>query len=48
MKITAVRTTIVPMDFRNGVYTFVETDAGLTGVSEVVMRRKSRTGSPPH
>jgi galactonate dehydratase len=43
MKITAVRTTIVPMDFRNGVYTFVETDAGLTGVSEVVMRRKSRT-----
>ncbi len=43
MKITGIRTYIVPMGFRNGVYTFVETDEGITGVSEVVMRRKSRT-----
>ena len=42
MKITGVRTYIVPMGFRNGVFTFVETDEGVSGVSEVVMRRKSR------
>jgi galactonate dehydratase len=41
MKITAVTTTIKPLAFRNAVFTFIQTDEGLTGASEVVMRRKS-------
>ncbi len=43
MKITAIRTKIVQVGFRNGLFTFIDTDDGLTGVSEVMMRRKNRT-----
>jgi len=43
MKITSVRAQVMPIGFRNGVYTFIETDEGITGISEVVLRRKSKT-----
>ncbi len=43
MKITAVRARVMPIGFRNGIYTFIETDEGITGISEVVLRRKSKT-----
>jgi galactonate dehydratase len=43
MKITGIRTKIVQVGFRNGLFTFLDTDEGLTGVSEVMMRRKNKT-----
>ena len=43
MKIVAIRTAIVPLGFRNAVMTRIETETGLTGVSEVVLKRASGT-----
>jgi len=43
MKVTDLRTTIVNLDFRNAVILFIETDAGITGVAETVMKRKTLT-----
>src|SRR5712692_1283339 len=43
MKITAVRVYLVAIGFRNGIFTEIETDAGITGVSETTMKRRSRT-----
>jgi len=43
MKITAIRTKIIQEGFRNGLFTFIDTDEGITGVSEVMMRRKNKT-----
>src|ERR1051325_3297151 len=43
MRITDLRTDIVHLDFRNCILVRIETDAGITGVSETVMKRKSLT-----
>ena len=43
MNITDLKTTIVNLGFRNCVLLRVETDEGLTGVSETVMKRKTLT-----
>lgn len=43
MKVTDIRTQVVSMNFRNAVIVQVETDEGITGVAETLMRRKSRT-----
>src|SRR5688572_26733417 len=43
MKITDVKTQIVNLDFRNAVITKIETDDGITGFSETVMKRKTLT-----
>ena len=43
MKITDVKTQIVNLDFRNGIITKIETDEGITGFSETVMKRKTLT-----
>lgn len=43
MKITDVRTRIVGLDFRNCVLVWIDTDEGITGLSETVMKRKTRT-----
>ena len=43
MKITDLRTRIVHLGFRNCVLVTVETDAGITGISETVMKRRTFT-----
>ncbi|HEU0138353.1 MAG TPA: mandelate racemase/muconate lactonizing enzyme family protein [Bryobacteraceae bacterium] len=43
MKITDLRTRIVHLDFRNCVIVQVDTDEGITGISETVMKRKTLT-----
>jgi len=43
MKITALNTQIVDLNFRNCVIVELETDAGISGISETVMKRKTRT-----
>ncbi|MCU1258994.1 MAG: hypothetical protein JWO80_1879 [Bryobacterales bacterium] len=43
MRITDLRTTIVNLDFRNAVIVFIDTDAGITGISETVMKRRTLT-----
>lgn len=43
MKITALRVYIVSLGFRNGIFTEIETDVGIVGTSETVMKRRSRT-----
>ncbi len=43
MKIVNLRTAIVPLGFRNAILTRVETDSGLAGHSEVVLKRASGT-----
>ena len=43
MKITDLRTRVVHLGFRNCVLVSVETDAGITGISETVMKRKTLT-----
>ena len=43
MKITNVKVHLVGLGFRNAIFTEIETDAGITGVSETVMKRRSRT-----
>jgi galactonate dehydratase len=43
MKITDVQTRIVNLHFRNVIFVTVETDDGITGISETVMKRKTLT-----
>jgi galactonate dehydratase len=43
MKVTDLRTAIVHLDFRNCVVVMIETDVGITGLSETVMKRKTLT-----
>ena len=43
MKITGLTTAIAPLGFRNAVLTRLDTDEGLSGISEVVMKRRSKT-----
>src|SRR3954447_7481454 len=43
MKITDLRTRIVHLGFRNCVLVAIETDAGITGISETVMKRRTLT-----
>jgi galactonate dehydratase len=43
MKITDLKTDIVNLDFRNCVLVRIMTDAGITGISETVMKRKTLT-----
>lgn len=43
MRITDIRTRIVNLGFRNAVVLFIDTDAGITGISETVMKRMTLT-----
>jgi galactonate dehydratase len=43
MKITDIKTQIVNQNFRNAVIVKVETDEGITGLAETVMKRKTHT-----
>lgn len=43
MKITDIRTRIVHLDFRNCILVWIDTDAGITGIAETVMKRKTLT-----
>jgi len=43
MKVTDIKTQIVNLNFRNAVIVKVETDEGITGLAETVMKRKTRT-----
>jgi galactonate dehydratase len=43
MKITDIKTQIVNLNFRNAVIVKVETDDGVTGLAETVMKRKTLT-----
>lgn len=43
MKITNVKTQIVNQNFRNAVIVEIETDEGITGLAETVMKRKTHT-----
>lgn len=43
MKVTGIKTQIVNLNFRNAVIVTVETDEGITGVAETVMKRKTKT-----
>src|SRR5882757_10992480 len=43
MKVTDLRTAIVHLDFRNCVVVMIDTDVGITGLSETVMKRKTVT-----
>ena len=42
MRIVNVRTQVVDLNYRNAVLVWVETDEGITGISEVVMKRMTR------
>lgn len=43
MKVTDIKTQIVNLNFRNAVIVKIETDQGITGISETVMKRKTQT-----
>ena len=43
MRITNIRSHILSLGFRNGIFTEIETDAGIVGYSETVLKRFSRT-----
>lgn len=43
MKITGIRTQIVNLNFRNAVIVRVETNEGITGIAETVMKRRTHT-----
>jgi galactonate dehydratase len=43
MKVTDVTTRIVSLGFRNAVIVKVETEEGITGVAETVMKRKTHS-----
>ena len=43
MKVTDIKTQIVNLNFRNAVIVKVETDEGVTGLAETVMKRKTKT-----
>jgi galactonate dehydratase len=41
--VTDIKTRIVNLEFRNAVIVMVETDEGITGIAETVMKRKTRS-----
>jgi galactonate dehydratase len=43
MKVTNIRTQIVDLNFRNAVIVTIETDEGICGIAETVMKRKTHT-----
>ncbi len=43
MKVTGIRTKIVHLDFRNAIFVWIDTDEGITGISETVMKRRTLT-----
>ncbi|MFN0166810.1 MAG: mandelate racemase/muconate lactonizing enzyme family protein [Bryobacteraceae bacterium] len=43
MKVTGIRTKIVHLDFRNAILVWIDTDEGITGISETVMKRRTLT-----
>ncbi len=43
MKIKSIRVYVLSLGFRNGIFTEIETDVGIVGTSETVMKRRSRT-----
>lgn len=43
MTITGLTTAIVPVGFRNAILTRIDTDEGVSGISEVVLKRRSKT-----
>lgn len=43
MKITDIKTQIVNLNFRNAVIVTIETDEGITGLAETVMKRRTQT-----
>lgn len=43
MKVTDIKTQIVNLNFRNAVIVRIETDEGMTGLAETVMKRKTQT-----
>lgn len=43
MKVTDIKTQIVNLNFRNAVIVKIETDEGVTGLAETVMKRKTQT-----
>jgi galactonate dehydratase len=43
MKLTDIKTQIVNLGFRNAIFLQIETDEGITGISETVMKRKTLT-----
>lgn len=43
MKITDIKINILGIDFRNAILVQIETDEGITGISETVMKRRSLT-----
>lgn len=43
MKVTDIKTQIVDLNFRNAVIVRIETDEGITGLAETVMKRKTQT-----
>lgn len=43
MKITDIKTQIVNLNFRNAVIVTIETDEGVTGLAEAVMKRRTQT-----
>lgn len=42
MKVTDIKTQIVNLNFRNAVIVTIETDEGITGIAETVMKRKTK------
>jgi galactonate dehydratase len=42
MKITALRTRLVALGAKNCIFVLIETDAGITGLGETVLKRKSK------
>src|ERR1700753_3414223 len=43
MKVTDIKVQIANMNFRNAVIVSIETDQGITGISETVMKRKTHS-----
>lgn len=43
MKVTDIKTQIVNLNFRNAVIVTIETDEGVTGLAEAVMKRRTQT-----
>jgi galactonate dehydratase len=43
MKITGINVSLVAVNFRNAIFTEIETDEGITGISETVLKRFSKT-----
>lgn len=42
MKVTDIKTKVIDLNYRNAILVFIETDEGVVGISEVVMKRLTR------